>query len=96
MSEALRLSAETGIARVLFDHRSLELDRTTIQIFRRSEELQLVEGVERLKMALVHPEGDRRLRADYQFFEDAMVNRGMVVRVFDGDMEAARDWLTGE
>ena len=94
MAETIRLSEETGITRVLYDHRDLELDRTTTQIFRRSEDLQLVDGVARLKMALVHPADDLRLRADYQFFEDAMVARGMSLRVFDGDLGGAIDWLT--
>lgn len=95
MADTIRLSDETGIVRVLYDHRDLDLDRTTIQIFRRSEDLQQVQGVARLKMALVHPTDDLRLRTDYQFFEDSMVNRGMTVRVFDGDIAAAVDWLTG-
>jgi hypothetical protein len=95
VDETLRLSAETGIDRVLFDHRNVQLDRTTTQIFRHSEDLQLLAGLERLKMALVHPAGDLRLRADYRFFGDAMSNRGMAVRVFDGDVEAAAEWLTG-
>jgi len=81
--------AEHGFRRILLDVRAAEIRSGTLQTYDTAKSHpDLMDELRKFKFAALYAE----ISPDERFFEDAAVNRGLSVRVFDDHDEAIR-WL---
>ncbi len=86
-----QLCRNHGTSRVLVDHRRTIVDLDTFGLFDRGQELTAPEVmVPVTRLAFVH---DKTKMEAYGFFTMVMRNRGLAVRAFPDDRDAAVAWL---
>lgn len=87
----LALASEHDVWLVLTDVTETTGDPSIVTLFEAATELEQVAAGRRYRQALVAPTGAASLETA-RFYEDAMVNRGLMTRVF-GTRADAEAWL---
>lgn len=93
--EIMETIARTGVRKVLLDMRELHFDFPLFTIFQRAQDLRdqrMEYSLLSLKVALVYPPENEKMKDDFSFFETAAQNRGLPYRVFE-QVEEALEWL---
>jgi hypothetical protein len=90
VQENVRIARRENLYRFFSDCSKLEGGHTILDLYAVTDELEVLRGT-RSREALLMPQLEA-VQRDVQFWEDACVNRGFVVRVFTA-REPALAWL---
>jgi hypothetical protein len=91
-TKSIALVNEKSIFNVLIDAKELKLDATLVDIYNLPDKQYVDENLDhRIRMALIEPKLSKEKEAA-QFYENACVNRGWLVKTFS-DRDDATKWL---
>ncbi len=88
----LALASEHDVWLVLTDITEATSDPSVVTLFEAATQLEQAAAGRRYRQALVAPAGAAASLETARFYEDAMVNRGLMTRVF-GTRADAEAWL---
>jgi hypothetical protein len=94
MKLGVEMSEKTGVRKVLIDHRKIQVNLSITEIFERGiNAIKMGTHLRFDKTAMVQSSEKGKLAVDYRFLETVLRNRGVNIKIFLGDINAARDWL---